>query len=198
MQSEFLFDANSLALDLVNTVQVRDGKRIDLLADGASAVAWIRSESEATGRVPTLTASLPSESADELCARLLGVREATRRIADALIGNGMPSGEDVGILNGALEAVPSSARVSGGPTGGYRLERHAVGEGVDGLLLPVVESASRLLTELDWTRLRRCASDRCVLYFYDVSRNRSRRWCSMDRCGNRAKAVAHYHRQRRP
>ncbi|MEK8104393.1 CGNR zinc finger domain-containing protein [Micromonospora sp. M12] len=36
----------------------------------------------------------------------------------------------------------------------------------------------------------------CVLHFYDTSRNGTRRWCSMDGCGGRAKAARHYQRHR--
>ncbi|MFP8884974.1 MULTISPECIES: CGNR zinc finger domain-containing protein [Streptomyces] len=46
-------------------------------------------------------------------------------------------------------------------------------------------------------RIRACANDECVLHFYDVSRNGTRRWCSMSGCGNRAKASRHYARTRR-
>lgn len=45
-------------------------------------------------------------------------------------------------------------------------------------------------------RVRRCAHPACVLYFYDTSRNGTRRWCSMEACGNRAKAGRHYARTR--
>ena len=45
-------------------------------------------------------------------------------------------------------------------------------------------------------RLRRCAHPACVLYFYDTSRNGTRRWCSMDACGSRTKASRHYSRVR--
>lgn len=45
-------------------------------------------------------------------------------------------------------------------------------------------------------RLRRCAHPACVLYFHDTSRGGTRRWCSMDGCGNRAKAGRHYARSR--
>lgn len=38
---------------------------------------------------------------------------------------------------------------------------------------------------------RRCAADDCGLVYLDVSRSRNRRWCSMQRCGNRAKVRAH-------
>lgn len=45
-------------------------------------------------------------------------------------------------------------------------------------------------------RIRRCARNTCVLWFHDTSRNGTRRWCSMDVCGNRAKAGRHYARSR--
>ncbi|MGW1175122.1 CGNR zinc finger domain-containing protein [Kitasatospora sp. NPDC002543] len=37
-------------------------------------------------------------------------------------------------------------------------------------------------------RLKRCAEHSCELVFWDASKNRSRRWCSMRVCGNRVKA----------
>lgn len=39
-------------------------------------------------------------------------------------------------------------------------------------------------------RLRRCAGVNCHLVFVDTSRPGRRRWCSMERCGNRAKVAA--------
>ena len=43
-------------------------------------------------------------------------------------------------------------------------------------------------------RIRRCAHPACVLWFHDTSRNGTRRWCSMEACGNRAKAGRYYRR----
>jgi predicted RNA-binding Zn ribbon-like protein len=45
-------------------------------------------------------------------------------------------------------------------------------------------------------RIRRCANPTCVLYFYDTSRNGTRRWCSMEGCGSRVKMARHYQRHR--
>lgn len=42
--------------------------------------------------------------------------------------------------------------------------------------------------------IRECAADDCRLIFLDTSRPQSRRWCSMSRCGGRAKARTHYAR----
>jgi len=59
------------------------------------------------------------------------------------------------------------------------------------------ESAGWLLEHGDRTLLRRCGNPRCILYFYDTTRMTRRRWCSMARCGSRAKAAAYYLRNRR-
>lgn len=42
--------------------------------------------------------------------------------------------------------------------------------------------------------IRRCGGVGCILYFFDPGGRR--RWCSMDRCGNRAKARKHYYTMR--
>ncbi len=67
---------------------------------------------------------------------------------------------------------------------------------LDGMLGPVVRSTVELLTSRDRDRVRICAADSCAWLFLDTSRNRSRRWCDMTVCGNRAKAKRHYQRQR--
>ncbi|MFJ2967504.1 CGNR zinc finger domain-containing protein [Streptomyces collinus] len=54
----------------------------------------------------------------------------------------------------------------------------------------------RLLT-LVIRRVRVCGADECALRFVDRSPARNRRWCSMSRCGNRAKVRLHQARARR-
>ena len=46
-----------------------------------------------------------------------------------------------------------------------------------------------------WLRLKVCASPHCRWAFWDGTRNRSRRWCAMAGCGNRAKNRAWRSRQ---
>ena len=70
--------------------------------------------------------------------------------------------------------------------------------GFDRILWPVARSAGELLISDKLDRVRQCADDRgCGYLFVDTSRNRSRRWCSMESCGNRAKAHRHYQRQQK-
>jgi predicted RNA-binding Zn ribbon-like protein len=63
------------------------------------------------------------------------------------------------------------------------------GRDVDRLLWPVAWSVALLLTGPDLARLKCC--DGCDRLFVDGSRNRSRRWCDMQGCGNRAKVARH-------
>lgn len=63
------------------------------------------------------------------------------------------------------------------------------------LLVDAVLDALDLVRESPG-RVRECADPRCPVLFLDTSRNGSRRWCSMERCGARAKASAYYQRHR--
>lgn len=63
------------------------------------------------------------------------------------------------------------------------------------LLVDVVMDAVDMVREHPG-RVRACAAEDCPVVFLDESRNGSRRWCSMDSCGARAKASAYYRRRR--
>ena len=51
-----------------------------------------------------------------------------------------------------------------------------------------------LFAHVDRNRVRKCGQ--CVLHFYDTSKKGTRRWCSMQLCGNRLKVVAYPARRR--
>jgi predicted RNA-binding Zn ribbon-like protein len=64
------------------------------------------------------------------------------------------------------------------------------------VLAPVALAAARSLVHDDRDLLRKCDNPRCILFFYDTTKNHGRRWCSMDLCGNRAKVSAFHQRRR--
>lgn len=59
-----------------------------------------------------------------------------------------------------------------------------------------VLAAAATMPPEDWYRLKVCAAEDCQWVFYDESRNRSRRWCSMEACGNRSKVRSFRQRAR--
>ena len=63
-------------------------------------------------------------------------------------------------------------------------------------LWPIARSAADLLVSPDFARVTQCDGSGCTWLFLDHSRTRNRRWCSMQSCGNRAKARRHYHRSK--
>jgi len=67
------------------------------------------------------------------------------------------------------------------------------------MLYQIAESAAMLLTSDDLPRVRECANEEegCGSLFLDCSKSQTRRWCSMESCGNRAKSRAFYDRHLR-
>jgi predicted RNA-binding Zn ribbon-like protein len=79
-----------------------------------------------------------------------------------------------------------------GFTWSWQTEKSAL----DRMLWSIARSSAELLTSEDINRVGRCEDDRgCGYLFYDTSRNKNRRWCSMESCGNRAKAKRYYQRR---
>jgi predicted RNA-binding Zn ribbon-like protein len=64
------------------------------------------------------------------------------------------------------------------------------------VLVCVARSAAELIEQGLNAPVRKCGNPNCILYFYDVSRTRRRRWCSMAICGNRMKVAAYARRYR--
>ncbi len=100
---------------------------------------------------------------------------------------------DVRVLNAALAEALSHARLTLTADGFGWDWSAADPNALDQMLWPVVQSAVDLLTSPELERVGQCADDRgCGWLFLDTTKNRSRRWCDMRDCGNRAKARRHY------
>ena len=70
------------------------------------------------------------------------------------------------------------------------MEEQAARDGIP-IVVPETGALLHLLAE-SAGRIKQCAHPHCVLWFYDTSKNGTRRWHSMTTCGNRAKAARHY------
>jgi predicted RNA-binding Zn ribbon-like protein len=62
------------------------------------------------------------------------------------------------------------------------------------LWAPIIDATADLLAETQSSRIRKCES--CVVHFFDTSKKGSRRWCSMNICGNKLKVAAYQRRKR--
>jgi predicted RNA-binding Zn ribbon-like protein len=82
--------------------------------------------------------------------------------------------------------------------GAWGLEFVARESGLDWLLAAIARSAAEIISEGPSVCLRVCSNPSCGLFFYDTSRTRRRRWCSMSSCGNRHKVAAFSRRHSTP
>jgi predicted RNA-binding Zn ribbon-like protein len=114
------------------------------------------------------------------------VRKALRSLLAANNGREADS-EAIRALNRAAERAGLTVRF--GADGRAVLEPGA--DGVDGAIGRVLTAAHAGMEGGTWRRLKSCANATCGWAFYDRSRNRSSRWCSMAVCGNRTKTRAY-------
>jgi predicted RNA-binding Zn ribbon-like protein len=132
---------------------------------------------------------------DGVLLKILRLRECVRAIFSAVEeGRAFPNAwaapinEILRMTEGHDELVAREGR--------WRLEFVARESGLEWLLAAIARSAAELMVEGAAAPIKRCANPDCRLFFYDDSRTRQRRWCSMARCGNRSKVAAFLQRKR--
>ena len=126
-----------------------------------------------------------------LFADAVALREAIYRMFSALAASEPVGERELALLNRALAEAPDRETLARAK-GGYAWAVTRIDMTAPGLLAPVLWSAADLLTHAEHRRVRRCANDACLWLFVDESKARTRRWCDMSSCGNRAKSRRHY------
>jgi len=190
------FDSGNLVLDFANTAEFHASDHPDeMLETYQDLVTWSLEAGLLTKievKDLLLDAELqPQEAADKL-SRALTLREILYRILSAAAQGESPKKSDLDEFNRHLSAALGYSQIS--PTDeGFTWSWQEEKESVDRILWTLVREAANLVTSEDMKRVGECADDRgCGYLFFDTSRNHSRRWCSMEDCGNRAKAQRHY------
>jgi predicted RNA-binding Zn ribbon-like protein len=167
-------------LDLVNTFDVED--EVDELSDLGVLRDWLVERKLLDPGAPVGQADL---------AATVELREALRAMLRVNDGHPIDPGA-VEVLNRASRELPLRLRFSadGEP------ELGPSPDGVRGALATMLASIALAKARGTWSRLKVCSADSCQWAFYDRSKNRSGRWCSMQVCGNRTKTRAYRARQR--
>ncbi len=191
--------AGRLCLDFANTVDwhasERPGENLKTFDD---LLKWSQHVGIMTKRdartLGYMAANSPSK-AERVLKRAVDLRETIYRIFSAVSAGSLPSDEDLAMFNENLSRASLRSRMV--KTRNGLLWDWTGGKGtLDWMLNPVIRSAADLLVSDDLKRVKRCADPQCGWLFLDFSRNRSRRWCDMKDCGNRAKASRFYQRKK--
>ena len=171
----------AIVQDLANSYDAVRGR--DELVDEAAASAWL-------SRRGLLSVDLQL-SRDEF-AIVRRLRAAIRGLCLTNSGcEGHP--EHIALLNELVReaGVRPSLQRDGQPT--FAVDTPG-GLGCTGRILAIMFEA---LWGGTWVRLKACPGDACNYAFYDRTRNNSRTWCAMARCGSRAKMRSYRARRRK-
>jgi predicted RNA-binding Zn ribbon-like protein len=191
----FLFLGNHLALDFLNTCPVQNGEAVELLPDFDALLRWFQAADLLSARE---AASLRlqwegSAQAQSVVEAMRELRERLRKEVNAIERGVTVHRPTVDELNRLMSEHPMLTRLkaSGSVSTTELWFRPCRPED---LFAPVAQSAATLFAEVHRNRVRKCGQ--CVLHFYDTSKKGTRRWCSMQMCGNRVKVAAYAARRR--
>ena len=182
-------------LDFVNTLDWRGiDQPVEFLNTYQDLVLWSRH----AGIISSQEAKILSQESKARLAeqtralkKAIKLREAIYRIfASEAVGKAAPQ-KDLTDFNTYLSAVMRHSQIVKTHKG-YRWETGGDKTKLDWILNPLIRSAADLLVSDERKRIKKCNDPACGWLFVDTSRNKSRRWCDMSDCGNRAKASRFY------
>ena len=201
-------NGGKLCLDFINTVEPRTGPvSREWLTGYPDLVAWARHgglfDDAAAAALLRTSAARPS-AAQAAFQTTIDLREALFRLFAAIVDNTTPTPADLEILGGAYAAATRHGRLAhqdGGFDWTWNPAADTTGststDPLDRPWWPVAVSAVELLTHGPLDRIKQCPTDEgCSWLFLDTTKNRSRRWCSMDYCGSHIKARRQTDRRR--
>ncbi|HET7440168.1 MAG TPA: ABATE domain-containing protein, partial [Terriglobales bacterium] len=191
----FLFVGNHVALDFLNTCPVQNDEPRELLTDFRALLRWFQAAGLLNSREAGNLGREWGESAQarSAVAAMRELRERLRKEVFAWEGGGIVHSSIINELNGLMAEHPMLVRLKASG------DRSSTELWFDprqpkDLFAPLAYSAAAFFANADRSRVRKCGS--CVLHFYDTSKKGTRRWCSMQLCGNRLKVAAYAARQR--
>lgn len=184
-----------LCLDFTNTLYGHGNPIHEYLMDYRDVVLWSRHVGILdTNRTESLLSEWEQSPArfEAVFRQTIQLREMLYRIFASLAHDESPQKDDLKQLHQTWlenEAHSQLVQTESGFVMGWEEEKN-----IDSMLWPITRSAVELLTSEELQRVKQCG--RCDWLFIDRSRNRSRRWCSMDACGNRIKMARRYEREK--
>ncbi|HXT06991.1 MAG TPA: CGNR zinc finger domain-containing protein [Roseiarcus sp.] len=121
-----------------------------------------------------------------LIAQALALREDVYELGAAIAAGGpAPRQPLAGLAHAYAHALARAALAPIGVHFGWTWRPREAP--VETILGPISLSALTLLQQADLTRVKQCQGEKCGWLFFDATKNKSRRWCEMEVCGNRAK-----------
>jgi predicted RNA-binding Zn ribbon-like protein len=180
-----------LCLDFANTLEPRAAEPVrDWLGGYADLVAWGRHAGaldDATAERLLALAAGRQAAAEASFAAAIELREATYRAFAAVARGAAPAADDLAVVQRAYAEAMRHARLLPAPASDQLAWTWEDDDALDRAWWPMARSAVELATAGSLERVKQCPPG-CGFLFFDASKNRIRRWCSMEECGGQTKA----------
>ena len=187
-----------LCLDFVNTLDWRGTDTPqEILNTFYDLAVWSRHAGITTNAETSQLLRLAGQAASnagQVLNRAVRLREIIYRLFSAAIAGYDPFEEDLSFFNQNLSLAMKGLKIIRADNG-YRWGNTMNKRQLDWILNPIIRSAADILISDELKKVKACADPACGWLFIDISRNRSRRWCDMQDCGNRAKASRFYRKK---
>jgi len=191
----FLFVANRPILDFLNTKPVLADGPTELLSDVRALERWLIASGLVTSpKTKSIVRGWRhSTEATVFLEQLIAFRERLRETVVRIENGSSPADAFLAELNSLLLQYPRHTSL-------HKRDGRVIRETLfeprkpTDLWAPIIDAAADLLSETESSRIRKCES--CVVHFFDTSKKGSRRWCSMNICGNKLKVAAYQRRKR--
>ncbi|WP_242882139.1 CGNR zinc finger domain-containing protein [Actinomadura litoris] len=174
----FRFDAGAVCLDFAHTGGEGDYAVFETLHEPGDLAGWLAQ--------PPLDAVLTAPVTSRELAAAKTLRQAIWEAAHARAAERPLPAEAVATINRAAQAAPLVPELSVEGTAATWASPVRATQALSALAREMIDLLAGPLSG----RIRECAGDNCPLVFVDTSRPGARRWCSMERCGNRHKLRA--------
>jgi predicted RNA-binding Zn ribbon-like protein len=178
--ADFRFGLGDPVLEFVATLARRRAEPIDRLATPSDLSRWL-----------TVAGLTSGPCKRELLDEARTLREAIYRTIHAARTQTEPRSDDRRLINHWARQPTSAPQLEAG-----RRLLLLSPDPAQAALSQLARDAIELIAGPDLVRVRNCANAECSLMFIDHSRPGRRRWCSMERCGNRAKIARYRHHRR--
>jgi len=182
-------------LDFTNTLDWRGSDQpVEFLHTYQDLVAWSRHagtiSAKEAGIISRHSKKRPSKQTKVL-GKAINLRETIYRIFSSLSEGKPAANNDLVAFNKFLSQTMKNSQIVRTQDGYHWDSRGEIAK-LGWILNPLIHSAADLLVSDELKRVKKCGDPACGWLFLDTSRNKSRRWCDMSDCGNRAKASRFY------
>lgn len=205
--------ADFLALDFLNSRSKVGAGQIELLKTGDDLLKWmLEAKFIDVERAAITRTRMSTMDLDDAAGQARMLREWFREFVLRHMGGSLGADvvDELLPLNTLLaESVviyqiePYCTKGKFNHASGGRQDHHGLQKslstkwnGLSSVLFPIAGAIADLVTSLDFARIKQCEGVDCLIVFLGTRKGRARRWCSMARCGNRAKQAIHRERMK--